>query len=158
MATDPTPDSKPPAANGPPAMTPYAIAVALFAAFVVGGVLGKVVPLWVVVVVGLAVGAAVFVFVDRYPRLPGRGWTQRALTLFRPLNRNQRPLRDAGQPEEAQNQMICVQPPSRPAQRWLTLLPSAMTKCMSDAVDQQVVEALVPAACRLPLRQGVRPR
>jgi hypothetical protein len=46
MATDPTPDSKPPAANGPPAMTPYAIAVALFAAFVVGGVLGKVVPLW----------------------------------------------------------------------------------------------------------------
>jgi hypothetical protein len=78
MATDPTPDSKPPAANGPPAMTPYAIAVALFAAFVVGGVLGKVVPLWVVVVVGLAVGAAVFVFVDRYPRLPGRGWTRRA--------------------------------------------------------------------------------
>jgi Flp pilus assembly protein TadB len=73
MATDPTPGSKPPAANGPPAMTPYAIAVALFAAFVVGGVLGKVVPLWVVVVVGLAVGAAVFVFVDRYPRLPGRG-------------------------------------------------------------------------------------
>ena len=31
MATDPTPDSKPPAANEPPAMTPYAIAVALFA-------------------------------------------------------------------------------------------------------------------------------
>jgi hypothetical protein len=78
MATDPTPDSKPPAADAPPAMTPYAIAVALFAAFVVGGVLGKVVPLWVVVVVGLAVGAAVFVFVDRYPRLPGRGWTRRA--------------------------------------------------------------------------------
>ena len=72
MATDPTPDSKPPAADAPPAMTPYAIAVALFAAFVVGGVLGKVVPLWVVVVAGLAVGAAVFVFVDRYPRLPGR--------------------------------------------------------------------------------------
>jgi hypothetical protein len=45
MATDPTPDSKPPAASGPPPMTPYAIAVALFAAFVVGGVLGKVVPL-----------------------------------------------------------------------------------------------------------------
>jgi Flp pilus assembly protein TadB len=78
MATDPTPDSKAPAASGPPAMTPYAIAVALFAAFVVGGVLGKVVPLWVVVVVGLAVGAAVFVFVDRYPRSPGRGWTRRA--------------------------------------------------------------------------------
>jgi hypothetical protein len=78
MATDPTPDSKSAAANGPPAMTPYAIAVALFAAFVVGGVLGKAVPLWVVVVVGLAVGSAVFVFVDRYPRLPGRGWTRRA--------------------------------------------------------------------------------
>jgi hypothetical protein len=77
MATDPAPDSKAPAADGPPAMTPYAIAVALFAAFVVGGVLGRAVPLWVVVVVGLAVGAAVFVFVDRYPRLPGRGWTRR---------------------------------------------------------------------------------
>jgi hypothetical protein len=77
MATDPTPDSKPPAADGPPTMTPYAIAVALFAAFVVGGVLGRAVPLWVVVVAGLAVGAAVFVFVDRYPRLPGRGQTRR---------------------------------------------------------------------------------
>jgi len=76
MATDPTPDSKAPAANEPPAMTPYAIAVALFAAFVVGGVLGRAVPLWVVVV-GLAVGAAVFVFVDRFPRLPGRGSTRR---------------------------------------------------------------------------------
>jgi hypothetical protein len=78
MATDPTPDSKPPAANGPPAMIPYAIAVALLAAFVGGGMLAKVVPLWVVVVAGLAVGAAVLVFVDRYPRLPGRGWTRRA--------------------------------------------------------------------------------
>jgi hypothetical protein len=58
-------------------MTPYAIAVALFAAFVVGGVLGRAVPLWVVVVAGLAVGAAVFVFVDRYPRLPGRGRARR---------------------------------------------------------------------------------
>ena len=46
------------------------IAVALFAAFVVGGILAKVVPLWLVAVLGLAVGAAVFVFVDRYPRLP----------------------------------------------------------------------------------------
>jgi hypothetical protein len=59
-------------------MTPYAIAVALFAAFVVGGVLAKAVPLWVVVLAGLAVGAAVFVFVDRYPRLPGRRWTRRS--------------------------------------------------------------------------------
>jgi hypothetical protein len=62
-----------PAAPGerrPVAMTPYAIAVALFAAFVVGGILGKAVPLWLVAVIGLAVGAAVFVFVDRYPRLP----------------------------------------------------------------------------------------
>jgi hypothetical protein len=31
MATDPAPDSKAPAANAPPAMTPYAIAVALLA-------------------------------------------------------------------------------------------------------------------------------
>ncbi|MFI5067451.1 MAG: hypothetical protein ACHP9Z_26200, partial [Streptosporangiales bacterium] len=73
----PTPGAKPPAANTPPAMTPHAIGVALFAAFVVGGILAKVVPLWVVVLVGLVVGAAVFVLVDRYPRLPGRGWTRR---------------------------------------------------------------------------------
>ena len=71
MATDPTPDSKPPAAGTPSAMTPHAIGVALFAAFVVGGILAKVVPLWVVVLVGLVVGAAVFVLVDRYSRLPG---------------------------------------------------------------------------------------
>jgi len=78
MTTDPAPDSKAPETGEPPAMTPYAIAVALFAAFVVGGVLAKAVPLWVVVLAGLAVGAAVFVFVDRYPRLPGRGWTRRS--------------------------------------------------------------------------------
>jgi hypothetical protein len=77
MATDP-------AASGPPAMTPYAIAVALFAAFVVGGVLAEAVPLWVVVLAGLAVGAAVFVVLDRYPRLPGRGWTRRADTAPSP--------------------------------------------------------------------------
>ena len=73
------PDQKPaapdqvPVAPGerrPVAMTPYAIAVALFAAFVVGGILAKAVPLWLVAVIGLAIGAAVFVFVDRYPRLP----------------------------------------------------------------------------------------
>jgi hypothetical protein len=28
------------------------------------------VPLWLVAVIGLAIGAAVFVFVDRYPQLP----------------------------------------------------------------------------------------
>jgi hypothetical protein len=78
MATDPTPGPEARPAGGPPAMTPYAIAVALFAAFVVGGILGRAVPLWVVVLVGVVVGAAVFVFVDRYPRLPGRGWTRRA--------------------------------------------------------------------------------
>jgi UDP-N-acetylmuramyl pentapeptide phosphotransferase/UDP-N-acetylglucosamine-1-phosphate transferase len=83
MATDPTPGAKPPAAKKPPtantqpAMTPHAIGVALFAAFVVGGILAKVVPLWVVVLVGLVVGATLFVLVDRYPRLPGRGWTRR---------------------------------------------------------------------------------
>lgn len=77
MATDPTPDPKAPAASKPPPMTANAIAVALFAAFVVGGVLGRAVPLWVVVLVGLAVGIIVFVLLDRYPRLPGRGWTRR---------------------------------------------------------------------------------
>ena len=59
-----------PGERRPVAMTPYAIAVALFAAFVVGGILGKAVPLWLVAVIGLAIGGAVFVFVDRYPRLP----------------------------------------------------------------------------------------
>lgn len=59
-----------PAERRPVAMTPHAIAVALFAAFVVGGILAKAVPLWLVAVIGLAIGAAVFVFVDRYPRLP----------------------------------------------------------------------------------------
>jgi hypothetical protein len=77
MAADSAPDSKARAASKPPPMTPYAIAVALFAAFVVGGILGKVVPLWVVVLVGLGVGAVVFVLLDRYPRVPGRGWTRR---------------------------------------------------------------------------------
>jgi hypothetical protein len=77
-ATDPAPDPKAPAASTPPPMTPHAIAVALFAAFVVGGVLGRAVPLWVVVLAGLAVGVAVFVLLDRYPRPPGRGWTRRA--------------------------------------------------------------------------------
>ena len=72
MVTDPAPDQKSPAPGErrPVAMTPYAIAVALFAAFVVGGILAKVVRRWLVAVLGLVVGAAVFVFVDRYPRLP----------------------------------------------------------------------------------------
>ena len=72
MVTDPAPDQKSPAPGErrPVAMTPYAIAVALFAAFVVGGILGKVIPLWLVAVLGLVIGAAVFAFVDRYPRLP----------------------------------------------------------------------------------------
>ena len=72
MVTDPAPDQKSstPGTRRPVAMTPYAIAVALFAAFVVGGILAKVIPLWLVAVLGLVIGAAVFVFVDRYPRLP----------------------------------------------------------------------------------------
>ena len=68
-----TPPDEKPAAPGkrrPVAMTPYAIAAALFAAFVVGGILAKAVRLCQVTVLGLAVGAAVFVFVDRFPRLP----------------------------------------------------------------------------------------
>jgi hypothetical protein len=59
VVTDPAPDQKtsPPGARRPVAMTPYAIAVALFAAFVVGGILGKVIPLWLVAVLGLGVPA-----------------------------------------------------------------------------------------------------
>ena len=70
--TDPAPDQKPatPGERRPVTMTPDAIAVALLAAFVVGGILAKAVPLWLVTVLGLAVGAAVFVFVNRLPRLP----------------------------------------------------------------------------------------
>lgn len=49
-------------------MTLYLIAIALFAAFVVGGILAKAVPLRLVAVIGLVIGAAVFA--DRYPRLP----------------------------------------------------------------------------------------
>jgi hypothetical protein len=72
VVTSPAPDQESAAAGErrPVAMTPYAIAVALFAAFVAGGILAKVVPLWLVAVLGLVAGAAVFVFVDRYPRLP----------------------------------------------------------------------------------------
>jgi Flp pilus assembly protein TadB len=57
-------------------MTPHAIAVALFAAFVVGGIVAEVVPLWVVVLVGLAVGAVAFMFMNRYPRQRGGGRAQ----------------------------------------------------------------------------------
>ena len=72
MATDPAPDQKPatPGERRPVTMTPDATAVALLAAFAVGGILAKAVPLWLVTVLGLAVGAAVFVFVYRLPRLP----------------------------------------------------------------------------------------
>jgi len=83
--TDPAPDQKPaaPGERRPVAMTPYAIAVALFAAFVVGGILAKVVPLWLVTVLGLAVGAA------RLP--PG----QRAVRSFPPVRPVRAPLRTA---------------------------------------------------------------
>jgi hypothetical protein len=55
----------------PTAMDPYT--VAMLAAFVAGGILAKAVPLWLVAVTGLAIGAAVFVFADRDPRLPRSG-------------------------------------------------------------------------------------
>jgi hypothetical protein len=69
MVTNPRPDQKPaarnrkpaapdqPAAPGerrPVAMTPHAIAVALLAVFVPGGIPAKAVPLWLVAVIGLA--------------------------------------------------------------------------------------------------------
>ena len=64
-------------ADGPVPMTPNAIAVALFAAFVVGGIVAEAMPLWVVVLVGLAVGAAALMFMNRYPpRGGGRRPTQ----------------------------------------------------------------------------------
>jgi hypothetical protein len=74
MATNPAPDQNTPAPGErrPVAMTPVAFVVALFAAFVVGGIIAKVVPLWLVVVLGLVVGGAVFVVVDRYPGLVRR--------------------------------------------------------------------------------------
>jgi hypothetical protein len=65
VVTNPAPDHKPaapdrklaaPGERRLVAMTPYAIAVALFAAFVVGGILGKAVPLWLVAVLGLVFG------------------------------------------------------------------------------------------------------
>jgi hypothetical protein len=61
----------------PAPMTPYAIAVALFAAFVVGGILANAAPLWVVAVVGLVVGAIAFFIMNRYPYLGRRGAAQR---------------------------------------------------------------------------------
>jgi hypothetical protein len=72
--TNPAPDQSipTPVERRPVAMTPYAIAVALFAAFVVGGIIAKAVPLWLVVVLGLVVGGAVIALVDRYPRLRRR--------------------------------------------------------------------------------------
>jgi UDP-N-acetylmuramyl pentapeptide phosphotransferase/UDP-N-acetylglucosamine-1-phosphate transferase len=72
--TNAAPDQSTPASGErrPAAMTPYAIGVALFAAFVVGGIIAKAVPLWLVVVLGLVVGVGVFVLVDRYPRLSHR--------------------------------------------------------------------------------------
>jgi hypothetical protein len=57
-------------------MTPNALAVALFAAFVVGGVVAEVVPLWLVVLLGLAVGAAALMVINRYPRGGGRRPTE----------------------------------------------------------------------------------
>jgi hypothetical protein len=74
VVTNPSPDQNTPAPGErrPVAMTASAFAVALFAAFVVGGIIAKVVPLWLVALLGLVVGSAVFIFVDRYPRLARR--------------------------------------------------------------------------------------
>ncbi|GAB1688551.1 hypothetical protein [Krasilnikovia sp. M28-CT-15] len=68
------PDTGQPAHTAP--MTPYAIAVALFAAFVVGGILAKAAPLWTVAVAGLAIGAATFFVMIRYPHLGDRAARQ----------------------------------------------------------------------------------
>lgn len=50
--------------SGP--MSPRAIAVALVATFIVGGVLGSAMPLWVLVLIGLVLGAVALFAMDRY--------------------------------------------------------------------------------------------
>ena len=52
--------------SGP--LSPRAIAVALVATFIVGGVLGGAMPLWVLVLIGLVVGALALFAMDRYGR------------------------------------------------------------------------------------------
>ena len=80
----------------PPPMTPYAIAVAIFAAFVVGGVLGKAVPLRVVVCCRSR-GRSRRVRLWRPLPAPVRAWMDTTgLTLFRPRSDAiRRPLSDA---------------------------------------------------------------
>jgi hypothetical protein len=48
-------------------MSPNFLVVALFAAFLVGGVLDAIAPLWAVVLIGVALAVAAFVVMDRYP-------------------------------------------------------------------------------------------
>lgn len=52
--------------SGP--LSPRAIAVALVASFIVGGVLGSAMPLWVLVLIGLVVGALALYGMGRYGR------------------------------------------------------------------------------------------
>lgn len=77
MTIDEPSTSRTDGAARPAPMTPHAIAVALFAAFVVGGILANAAPLWVVAVVGLAVGAIAFFIMNRYPYFGRRGAAQR---------------------------------------------------------------------------------
>jgi hypothetical protein len=71
-------------------MTPNSIAVALFAAFCVGGILNEIAPLWAVVLVGLALGAAAFVVMDRYPGIR-KGRTRPADTSTPTASHQQEP-------------------------------------------------------------------
>lgn len=48
--------------------SPRTIAVALVATFIVGGVLGAAMPLWLLVLIGLVVGAVALYGLDRYGR------------------------------------------------------------------------------------------
>jgi len=52
-------------------MSPNFLVVALFAAFLVGGVLDAIAPLWAVVLIGAALAVAAFVVMDRYPSVRG---------------------------------------------------------------------------------------
>lgn len=48
--------------------SPRTIAVALVATFIVGGVLGAAMPLWLLVLIGLVVGVLALYAIDRYGR------------------------------------------------------------------------------------------
>jgi hypothetical protein len=65
----PTPNSS--RGTSPVPMSTRTIAISLFGAFVVGGVLAGAVPLWALVLIGLVVGAGALYAMDRAGRSRG---------------------------------------------------------------------------------------